>query len=175
MDSIKVWQGEPYPLGATLTAEGVNFALFSEDATGVDLCLFCASDPRREVTRVRMTEHTDQVWHCFLPGIGAGQLYGFRVYGPYQPEEGHRFNGAKLLSLLSLSPLRTLLPLRTLPELWTLPPLRTLPPQADPDVTADATATADTYWAWAFITYVDPTHSARYIAAARLKICSVLP
>jgi len=97
MDSIKVWQGEPYPLGATLTAEGVNFALFSENATGVDLCLFCASDPRREVARVRMTEHTDQVWHCFLPGIEAGQLYGFRVYGAYQPEEGHRFNGAKLL------------------------------------------------------------------------------
>jgi isoamylase len=93
----QVWQGLSYPLGATVMEEGVNFALFSENATGVDLCLFDSANAPHETVRVRMQEHTDQVWHCFLPGVKAGQLYGYRVYGPYEPKSGHRFNPAKLL------------------------------------------------------------------------------
>jgi glycogen operon protein len=77
--------------------DGVNFALFSENATGVDLCLFDSADAPQETVRIRMLEHTDQVWHCYLPGIKAGQHYGYRVYGPFEPEKGHRFNPAKLL------------------------------------------------------------------------------
>ena len=93
MKQYQVWQGLPYPLGATVTEEGVNFALFSENATGVELCLFEGA----EEVRIRLTEHTDQVWHCFLPELPAGQLYGYRVEGPYEPAQGHRFNPAKLL------------------------------------------------------------------------------
>jgi len=97
MTALKVWQGKSYPLGATVTPEGVNFALFAENATGVDLCLFDHIDAPAETLRVRMTEHTDQVWHCMLPEVQEGQLYGYRVYGPYEPTEGHRFNDSKLL------------------------------------------------------------------------------
>jgi glycogen operon protein len=97
MSQLQVWQGLSYPLGATVMDDGVNFALFSENATGVDLCLFDSADAPQETVRVRMVEHTDQVWHCYLPGIKAGQHYGYRVYGPYEPEQGHRFNPAKLL------------------------------------------------------------------------------
>jgi isoamylase len=97
MASIKIWLGEPYPLGATWRGNGVNFALYSENATGVDLCLFDSPDAPHEHTRVRMTEQTDQVWHVFLPDVRPGQLYGYRVYGPYQPEKGLRFNSSKLL------------------------------------------------------------------------------
>ncbi len=92
-----IWVGKPYPLGATVTAEGTNFALFSENASGVDLCLFGASDSGPESMRVRMPECTDHVWHCFIPGIGHGQRYGFRVYGPFDPANGHRFNEHKVL------------------------------------------------------------------------------
>ncbi len=91
-----LWQGKPYPLGATWTGEGVNFALFSEFATGVELCLF-DDLLQPEVHRVRLTERTDQVWHGFLPELKPGQLYGYRVEGPYEPEKGHRFNAHKLL------------------------------------------------------------------------------
>ena len=97
MTQTQVWQGLPYPLGATVMEQGVNFALFSENATGVDLCLFDSADAPQETVRIRLAEHTDQVWHCFLPGLQAGQHYGYRVYGPYEPEQGHRFNPAKLL------------------------------------------------------------------------------
>ncbi len=97
MRPVKVWLGEPYPLGATWRGNGVNFALYSEHATGVDLCLFDSVDSPHEQVRVRMTEQTDQVWHVFLPGVRPGQLYGYRVYGPYDPERGHRFNSSKLL------------------------------------------------------------------------------
>ncbi|MBS0660376.1 MAG: glycogen debranching protein GlgX [Verrucomicrobia bacterium] len=92
-----VWPGSPFPLGASCTSEGVNFALFSENATGVDLCLFDAPDAPTESQRIRLTEHTDQIWHGFVPGLRPGQLYGYRVYGPYAPERGHRFNASKLL------------------------------------------------------------------------------
>ena len=81
----QVWQGRPHPLGATVTPEGVNFAIFSENATGVDLCLFNDPGAPAETVRVRMVECTHHVWHCFLPGLKAGQLYGYRVHGPYEP------------------------------------------------------------------------------------------
>ena len=97
MTPLKVWLGEPYPLGATWRGNGVNFALYSENATGVDLCLFDSPDSPHEQIRIRMTEQTDQVWHVFLPEIRPGQLYGYRVYGPYEPEKGSRFNSSKLL------------------------------------------------------------------------------
>jgi glycogen operon protein len=84
-------------LGATWDGEGVNFAIFSEDATGVELCLFDRPDDARESVRIPMRERNDQVWHCYLPDARPGQLYGYRVAGPYQPERGLRFNPAKLL------------------------------------------------------------------------------
>ncbi len=93
----KVWPGRAYPLGATWDGAGVNFALFSENATGVELCLFDDQDSAKEVARIKLTEHTDQVWHVYLPEARPGLRYGYRVYGPYAPLEGHRFNPAKLL------------------------------------------------------------------------------
>ena len=84
-------------MGAKTNAEGTNFTLFSENSTGVDLCLFNHPDDAQESARIRLTEVTDAVWHCFLPKITSGQLYGFRVHGLYDPEEGHRFNEFKLL------------------------------------------------------------------------------
>ncbi|MGE5443727.1 MAG: glycogen debranching protein GlgX [Ignavibacteriales bacterium] len=95
--SLKVWTGNPYPLGATWDGAGVNFTLFSENATGVELCLFNRPDGNQQVARIPMTEQTDQVWHIYLPEIRPGELYGYRVHGPYEPAEGHRFNPAKLL------------------------------------------------------------------------------
>ena len=97
MTPVKIWLGYPYPLGATWLGNGVNFALFSETAASVDLCLFDTPDARQENIRIPMTEHTDQVWHIFLPDVRPGQLYGFRVFGPYDPERGLRFNSSKLL------------------------------------------------------------------------------
>ena len=102
MRPIKVWLGTPYPLGATWLGEGVNFSVFSESATGVDLCLFESIDTPEEQIRIRMTEHTDQVWHVFLPDVRPGQLYGYRVYGPYAPDRGMRFNAS--ISPLMLPP-----------------------------------------------------------------------
>ena len=72
-------------MGAKVAPEGTNFTLFSENATGVDLCLFEHPDDAQESARIRMAEVTDAVWHCFLPKIGSGQLYGYRVHGPYDP------------------------------------------------------------------------------------------
>ena len=92
-----IWPGKPYPLGAKVTAEGTNFALFSENSTGVELCLFTHPEDVQESARVRLNEVTDGVWHCFLPNVGSGQLYGYRVHGPYAPSEGYRFNEFKLL------------------------------------------------------------------------------
>lgn len=91
-----IWPGCAYPLGATWDGEGVNFALFSEHAERVELCLF---DPRgrREIDRINVRWQTDQVWHCYLPEARPGLLYGYRVYGPYDPGNGHRFNPNKLL------------------------------------------------------------------------------
>jgi isoamylase len=92
----RVWPGDPERLGATPDARGVNFALFSQNAERVELCLF-SDDGCRELERIAMPEYTNQVWHCYLPGMKPGQLYGYRVYGPYAPERGHRFNHHKLL------------------------------------------------------------------------------
>jgi isoamylase len=89
--------GAPYPLGGTWDGRGVNFALFSEHATNVELCLFDSVDAQAESRRVPMMEQTDMVWHTYLPDLGAGQLYGYRVHGPYEPENGHRFNPAKVV------------------------------------------------------------------------------
>jgi isoamylase len=91
-----IWPGKPYPLGATWDGEGVNFALFSEHAEKVELCLFDATG-RRETHRVQLREQTDQVWHCYLPEARPGLIYGYRVYGPYDPAKGLRFNPHKLL------------------------------------------------------------------------------
>jgi isoamylase len=91
-----VWPGEPYPLGATWDGQGVNFALFSENAEGVELCLFDSSG-KEEVERIELRERTDRIWHCYLPYCRLGQLYGYRVHGPYDPENGQRFNPSKLL------------------------------------------------------------------------------
>jgi len=91
-----VWPGKPYPLGASWDGEGVNFALFSEHAEEVELCLFDKTG-RRETHRVNVWEQTDQVWHCYLPEARPGLLYGYRVHGPYDPANGNRFNHHKLL------------------------------------------------------------------------------
>ena len=91
-----VWPGRPYPQGAEWDGEGVNFALFSEHAEGVELCLYDQRG-RRELQRITLREQTDQVWHCYLPEVRPGQLYGYRVHGPYRPQAGHRFNASKLL------------------------------------------------------------------------------
>ena len=94
--SSAVWPGYAYPLGATWDGEGVNYALFSEHADKVELCLFDRRG-RRETARIDMRWKTDQVWHCYLPEARPGQLYGYRVHGPYDPLTGHRFNPNKLL------------------------------------------------------------------------------
>jgi len=94
---MRVRPGRPYPLGATWDGVGANFALFSENATGVELCLFDDTPDTREIARIPLTEETDQVWHIYLPEVRPGQLYGYRVHGPYLPSEGHRFNPHKLV------------------------------------------------------------------------------
>ncbi len=86
-----------YPLGATWCGNGVNFSLFSEFSTGAELCLFDRADSGAPTATHRFTEKDDHIWHLFLPDAKPGQLYGYRVEGPYAPEEGHRFNPAKLL------------------------------------------------------------------------------
>ncbi|MFL5148719.1 MAG: glycogen debranching enzyme GlgX, partial [Microvirga sp.] len=93
---FRIDDGSPAPLGATFDGRGVNFALFSANATGVELCLF---DPKgnREIERVALPRRTDQVWHGYVDGLVPGQLYGYRVHGPYDPRRGHRFNPHKLL------------------------------------------------------------------------------
>ncbi|MCE9607097.1 MAG: glycogen debranching protein GlgX [Planctomycetia bacterium] len=94
---MRVWPGRPYPLGATFDGSGVNFALFSENATKVELCFFNEPDDKEPAETLELKEHTDLVWHCYLPDTIPGQLYGYRVYGPYEPEKGHRFNPNKIL------------------------------------------------------------------------------
>jgi glycogen operon protein len=95
---MRMWPGRSYPLGATWDGAGVNFALFVEQpGVKVELCLFDPDDPGKEAGRYIMTEHTDQVWHGYFPDVQPGQLYGYRVHGPYEPAKGLRFNGHKLL------------------------------------------------------------------------------
>jgi len=94
---MKVWPGKSYPLGATWDGKGVNFALFSEHASKIELCLFDSIDATHESVCLALTERTDQVWHAYLPEALPGQIYGYRVHGPYEPAQGHRFNPNKIL------------------------------------------------------------------------------
>ncbi len=89
--------GNPYPQGANWDGAGVNFSLFSENATGVELCLYDDREENLEINRIAITEQTDRVWHIYLQGAKPGLRYGYRVHGPYEPNNGHRFNPAKLL------------------------------------------------------------------------------
>jgi isoamylase len=90
-----LWPGRPFPLGATWDGQGTNFSLFSEHAERVELCLFDDDDDVEE--RIEVGERTAFNWHIYLPGVGPGQRYGYRVHGPYAPRAGHRFNPHKLL------------------------------------------------------------------------------
>jgi glycogen operon protein len=94
---MRVWPGRSYPLGATWDGAGVNFALFSEHGSKVELCLFESADSERESHRIELPENTDQVWHAYLPDVLPEQLYGYRVQGPYDPAHGHRFNPTKVV------------------------------------------------------------------------------
>lgn len=94
--TISASAGRPWPMGANLTDEGVNFAVFSAHATAMELCLY-SDDGRRELARFGFAERSGDIWHLHLTGITAGQLYGLRAHGPYAPDEGHRFNPHKLL------------------------------------------------------------------------------
>lgn len=94
---MRVWPGNPYALGATWDGKGVNFALFCEHATKIELCLFDAVDPQPETHRIPLPEQTDQVWHAYLREILPGQRYGYGVHGPYEPAQGHRFNPHKVI------------------------------------------------------------------------------
>jgi isoamylase len=91
---LEVWPGRPFPLGATWDGNGTNFSVFSENAERVELCLFDAAGDEQ---RCELTQRTAFNWHGYLAGVGPGQRYAFRVHGPYAPEDGHRFNPAKLL------------------------------------------------------------------------------
>ncbi|MBX9582316.1 MAG: glycogen debranching enzyme GlgX, partial [Gemmataceae bacterium] len=94
---MRVWPGRPYPLGATWDGAGVNFALFSENGTAAELCLFDHPDAPAPKEVIPLRDRTDQVFHCYLPDVLPGQLYGYRVDGPFDPAEGHRFNRNKVL------------------------------------------------------------------------------
>jgi len=94
---MRVWPGQPYPLGATWTGLGVNFAIFSAHAISVELCLFDSPDATAPSVSVTLPEHTDMVWHGYLPDVRPGQLYGYRIYGPYDPNAGLRFNPNKVV------------------------------------------------------------------------------
>jgi glycogen operon protein len=94
---MRVWPGQPYPLGATWTGIGVNFAIYSNNATKVELCLFDSPQAAKESARIALPEHTDMVWHGYLPDIRPGQLYGYRIHGPYDPAAGHRYNPNKIV------------------------------------------------------------------------------
>jgi isoamylase len=95
--TIRTMPGNPYPQGAKWDGTGVNFSLFSENATGVELCLYDDRDHNLETCRIAITEQTDCVWHIYLQGVKPGLRYGYRVHGPYDPNHGQRFNPAKLL------------------------------------------------------------------------------
>ena len=90
-----VREGLPYPRGATWDGKGVNFAIYSAHATGIEVCLFDGDD--RETARIALPEYRDETFHGYVPGIGPGQRYGLRVHGPYEPQAGHRFNPNKLV------------------------------------------------------------------------------
>jgi glycogen operon protein len=95
--ATKIYPGNPYPLGATWDGNGVNFALFADNATSVELCLFNTTKDETEGLKIKLTERTHHVWHVYVDGLTPGQLYGYRVHGPYDPTNGHRYNANKLL------------------------------------------------------------------------------
>jgi isoamylase len=94
---MKLFPGNPYPLGATWDGEGINFALFADGATEVELCLFNKHTDAEEYKKIKILERTHQVWHVYIPELAPGQLYGYRVHGPYEPHNGNRYNANKLL------------------------------------------------------------------------------
>ncbi|HEX8607661.1 MAG TPA: alpha-amylase family glycosyl hydrolase, partial [Pedobacter sp.] len=96
MTEFELYPGSPNPLGATWDGQGVNFSLYAYNATAVELCLF-DDNCGQEHTVVRLFERTNQIWHVYIPGVRPGQCYGYRVHGPFEPTEGHRFNSNKLL------------------------------------------------------------------------------
>lgn len=95
--NVKILVGSPYPLGANYDGNGVNFAIYAENAEAVELCLFEHATDETESLIIEIKERTHQVWHAYIPDVGPGQLYGYRVHGPYEPKQGHRFNPNKLL------------------------------------------------------------------------------
>lgn len=95
---LHILPGKPYPIGATWDGNGVNFTLFAENATAVELCLFDTQDDSKELFKLNIAENTDLIWHIYIQGIQPGQLYGYRVHGPYEPQNGHRYNPNKLLA-----------------------------------------------------------------------------
>ena len=96
MATVKPLPGNAFPLGSHYDGKGVNFALFSANAEKIELCLFDESGAE-ELKRYELTENDNNIWHIYIPGLKPGQTYGYRVYGPYMPEQGHRFNPNKLL------------------------------------------------------------------------------
>src|SRR5690242_6003360 len=94
---MRIWRELPYPLGATWDGNGFNLALFSEHSDAVDLVLFDSAEEEHETDTIRLTVRKDMVWHCYLPDCRPGQLYGYRVHGPYDPGQGMRFNPHKVL------------------------------------------------------------------------------
>jgi isoamylase len=94
---LKIYPGGPYPLGATWDGSGVNFALYADNATDVELCLFGDKSDEIETVKIKITERSHHIWHVYLPEVKPGQLYGYRVHGKYDPTNGHRYNPCKLL------------------------------------------------------------------------------
>lgn len=97
MKQPDLFPGRPYPLGSTWDGEGVNFAIYADHATAVELCLYQEEEDGEEWVKLKLSERTHHIWHGYIPGIQPGQLYGYRVHGPFEPENGHRFNPNKLL------------------------------------------------------------------------------
>jgi len=95
--NITIYPGVPFPLGATWDGNGVNFAIYAENATAVELCLFNSIEDDTESVKIKLLERSHQIWHMYLPDVKPGQLYGYRVHGPYEPSKGYRFNANKLL------------------------------------------------------------------------------
>ena len=95
--NLIVYPGEPFPLGATWDGKGVNFALYADNATKVELCLFYTAEDEKEYATIKLIERSHHVWHAYLPEVKPGDFYGYRVHGPYDPANGHRFNPNKLL------------------------------------------------------------------------------
>ncbi|WP_345952622.1 glycogen debranching protein GlgX [Mucilaginibacter sp. PAMB04168] len=94
---VNSFPGKPFPLGATPDSKGVNFAIYASNATKIELCLFKTADDEIEYTKIELTERSHYIWHTYIPHLKPGQLYGYRVHGPYEPENGLRFNANKLL------------------------------------------------------------------------------